>query len=112
MTKRFDWRLPAFSALFILFLFCWWNWSHWRHRAWIAAGFGARIACSCRLVEGRPMEGCRRDFAGLEGMGLVHLADRSDGKGGVAGVDGSVPFLARRSARLTPGFGCVLDRDD
>jgi hypothetical protein len=105
MNRRFDWKLPAFAAVFILFVFCWWNWAGWGHRAWIAAGFGARVACSCRQVEGRGLDSCRRDFANLEGMGLVHLSDRSDGKG----VDASVPLLAHRSARIVPGFGCVLE---
>ncbi|MFT3967283.1 MAG: hypothetical protein QM690_15510 [Sphingobium sp.] len=105
MNRRFDWRLPACAVLFILFLFCWWHWSGWQHRAWIAAGFGARVACSCRQVEGRGMESCRKDFTNLEGMGLVHLSDREDGRG----VDASVPLLAHRSARVVPGFGCVLE---
>ena len=105
MTRRFDWKLAAVAVLFLLFLFCWWHWSEWRHRAWIAAGFGARVACSCRHVEGRSLESCRRDFADLKGMGLVHLADREADKG----VDARVPLFAHRSARLVPGFGCVLE---
>lgn len=105
MNRHFDWRLAACAAGFILFVFCWWNWSHWQHRAWAAAGFGARVGCSCRQVEGRDLKSCRGDFAGLEGMGLVHIADRTDGKG----VDANVPLLAHRSARLVPGFGCLLE---
>ncbi|MET0138208.1 MAG: hypothetical protein ABW048_10650 [Sphingobium sp.] len=105
MKQRFDWRLSALAVVAILVAFCVWNWSAWRHRAGIAAGFGARIACSCRLVEGRSIESCRTDFARQEGMGLVHLSDSADGRG----VDASVPLLAHRSARLVPGFGCIID---
>jgi hypothetical protein len=114
MKRRFDWRLPVLAVVAIILLACAWNWSAWRDRAWIAAGFGARIACSCRHVEGRPIESCRTDFARLTGMGLVHLSDspQAPGSTGTAstgkGVDASVPLLAHRTARLVPGFGCVM----
>ncbi len=111
MKRRFDWRLPALAVGVILLAFCAWNWSAWRERAGIAAGFGARIGCSCRLVEGRSLESCRTDFARLNGMGLVHLSDsaedKSQNKG--RGVEGSVPLLAHRTARLVPGYGCIIE---
>jgi hypothetical protein len=109
MHRRLDWRLPALAAVVLIMIYCAWHWSAWSQRAWIAAGFGARIACSCRLVEGRSLDSCRTDFAHLSGMGLVHLsdADAADGRGG--GVDASVPLLAHRSARLVPGFGCIIE---
>lgn len=121
MKRRLDWRLPALAVALLILLFCAWNWSSWRDRAWIAAGFGARIACSCRLVEGRSLESCRTDFARLDGMGLVHLADSESGgqesggqepatqKPARPGVDASVPLLAHRTARLVPGFGCIIE---
>jgi hypothetical protein len=105
MKRRLDWRLPALAVVLLILLFCAWNWSAWRDRAWIAAGFGARIACSCRHVEGRSLDSCRTDFARQTGMGLVHLADSPEGKG----VDASVPLLAHRTARLVPGFGCLIE---
>jgi hypothetical protein len=105
MIRRLDWRGPALAAALLLFLFCWWHWSHWREQTRIAAGFGARIACSCRLVEGRDLESCRSDFARLSGMEWVHLSDRADGRG----VDAGVPLMAHRSARLVAGFGCLME---
>lgn len=105
MKRRLDWRLPALAVAVILVAYCAWNWSAWQGRAWIAAGFGARIACSCRQVEGRPLDSCRTDFARQTGMGLVHLSDSADGRG----VDAGVPLLAHRTARLVPGFGCVIE---
>ncbi len=109
MKRRLDWRLPALVVAVLILLFCVWNWSAWRDRAWIAAGFGARIACSCRVVEGRAIEGCRTDFARLDGMGLVHLSDSAIEPGKGKGVDGSIPLLAHRTARLVPGYGCVIE---
>lgn len=116
MKRRFDWRLPALAVGMVFLAWVMWNWSGWRDRAWIAAGFGARIACSCRHVEGRPLESCRTDFTRLNGMELVHLSDSAqepgaDGKGMAGkGVDANVPLLAHRTARLVPGFGCVIER--
>lgn len=109
MKLRLDWRLPALAVAAIILLICAWNWSGWRERASIAAGFGARVACSCRHVEGRSIESCRTDFARLNGMGLVHLSDSAEEPGKGKGVDGSVPLLAHRTARLVPGFGCVIE---
>jgi len=105
MIRRVDWRLVALAAAILIVAFGAWNWSGWQRRAWIAAGFGARVACSCRQVEGRALASCRKDFRALEGMGLVTIADRADG----TGVDASVPLLAHRTARLVPGFGCIMD---
>jgi peptidoglycan/LPS O-acetylase OafA/YrhL len=105
MLRRLDWRLVAITVAILIIAFCTWHWSEWQRRAGIAAGFGARIACSCRLVEGRDIGSCRTDFRRLNGMGWVRIADAADGRG----VEASVPLLARRSARIVPGFGCVID---
>lgn len=103
--RRPDWRLVAVVVAVLVVAYCAWHWAAWQRRAWIGAGFGARIACSCRKVEGRDLGSCQSDFRRLSGMGLVHISDRSDG----AGVDASVPLLAHRTARLVPGFGCVIE---
>jgi hypothetical protein len=107
MKSKFNWPglVVVLGVLFCLYAA--WNWSAWRHKAWIANGYGARIACSCRYVEGRQMTDCARDMRGLSGMGLVHLSDDLPAKA----VHASVPLLGGRSARLAPGFGCVLDSD-
>ena len=105
MIQRVDWRLAALAVAILLVAYAAWNWSDWQRRAWIAAGFGARIGCSCRLVEGRDIGSCRGDFRRLDGMGWVRVTDSGDGKG----VDASVPFLAHRSAHIVPGFGCIID---
>src|SRR5687768_9233328 len=83
-------------------LYCAWHWSAWRYRAGMAAGFGARIACSCRYIEGRDLKSCKTDFKGLEGMWMVRLSDDAEGRA----INGSVPLLASRKATYIPGFGC------
>ncbi|MET0240171.1 MAG: hypothetical protein ABW184_09770 [Sphingobium sp.] len=105
MKRRLDWRLALLAVIALVLGYCWWNWDIWQRRAWMAAGFGARVACSCHKVEGRPLQSCRSDFAPLRGMELVHLSDSKDGQG----VDASIPLLAHRTARLVPGFGCIID---
>lgn len=99
------WRWAALALAGAIVLWCAWHWSGWTARAKIAAGFGARIACSCRYIEGRDLKSCRTDFAGLEGMWAVRLSDDAEGKA----VHASVPLLATRKASYRPGFGCMID---
>jgi len=67
------------------------------------AAFGARTACSCRYVAGRPLEDCKKDFE--PGMELVFLDDDEEAKS----VTARVPLLASDTARYREGYGCVLD---
>lgn len=50
------------------------------------------------------MEDCAKDK--LAGMELVRLSADEEAKS----VTASVPLVARATARLRPGYGCVLDR--
>lgn len=108
MSARINWWIVALAATGLVLAYGAWHWSAWGRKASIAAGFGARVACSCRYVEGRDISSCKTDFEGLPSMGLVHLSDRP----GEHAVQASVPLLARRSARAVPGFGCVMDRNE
>ena len=67
------------------------------------AAFGARTACSCRYVAGRPIGDCKKDFE--PGMALVFLSDDPETRS----VTARVPLLASATARYRDGFGCVLD---
>jgi len=67
------------------------------------AAFGARTACACRYVAGRSLKDCKQDFE--PGMWAVFVSDDTEAKS----VTGSVPLLARETARYRPGYGCVLD---
>jgi hypothetical protein len=105
MASRIDWRIVAGIAALLILGYCWWNWAHWQRRAHIGAGFAARVGCSCRYVEGRPIGSCKTDLAGLPGMAMVSLSDRPEDHAVVA----RIPFLASRSAHAVPGFGCIMD---
>lgn len=94
--------LIAVAAMLLLILGGWTAFSL-RGRAALGAAYGARMACSCRYVEGRAMGSCQDDRE--PGMAMVRLADRPDERA----VDASVPLLAYRTARFRPGWGCLLD---
>ncbi len=83
------------------------NWPRWQLRAQMAAGFGARIACSCRYIEGRGLDSCKSDFAGLKGMGLVRFTDDPAQRT----VHASVPLLARRKAAFKAGLWLPAGQD-
>ena len=65
--------------------------------------FGARTACSCRYVAGRPIGDCEKDFE--PGMELVFLSDDPETKS----VTARVPLAASATATYREGFGCVLE---
>lgn len=81
-------------------------WPGWRLRAAQAAGLGARMACSCRYIDGRELSGCRQDLGGIPWMGLVRYSEDAQARR----VTASVPLLAERSARLRPGYGCQPEK--
>lgn len=101
-TKR--WALAALAALAAVTIAI--NWPRWQLRASVGAGFGARIACGCRYIEGRGLQSCADDFKGLEGMGLVRLSDDP----ATRTVSAWVPLLAARKATYRPGYGCLPDK--
>jgi hypothetical protein len=98
------WVLCALAAIALLYLAI--SWPRWTLRAQMAAGFGARIACSCRYIDGRSLESCKSDFKGLDGMGLVRFSDDPAHRA----VQASVPLLARRNATFRQGYGCIPDK--
>ena len=69
----------------------------------VGTAYGARTACSCRYVAGRPLGDCEKDFE--SGMEWVFLSDDPETKS----VTARVPLLASATARYRDGFGCVLD---
>jgi hypothetical protein len=64
--------------------------------------YAARVACSCRFVAGRGLEDCAKDKIG--GMELVTLSEDLADKSVTARL-----LLVSDTARMKPGYGCVLD---
>lgn len=91
-------------ALAAIFAALWFSDFGQRLRGDATAGtaYGARVACSCRFVAGRSLEDCAKDK--LSGMGLIRFTADDKAKS----VTASIPLLARETARLRPGYGCVL----
>lgn len=73
-----------------------------RGDATAGTAYGARVACSCRFVAGRSMEDCAKDK--LAGMGMIRFTADEEAKS----VTASVPLIARETASLRDGYGCVL----
>src|SRR3546814_6823395 len=66
----------------------------------LGVGYGARVACGCRYIEGRPLKSCYKDFE--PGMEVIHLAD--DPK--TRTITASVPLVASRKVTFDPVLGC------
>ncbi len=65
--------------------------------------FGARTACSCRYIAGRPLADCQKDFE--PGMQAVFLSEDAETKT----ITARVPLIASARARFRPGWGCLLE---
>jgi hypothetical protein len=100
--RRHYWRnsLIALVVVALLALAVFWN--HLQARAVIGSSYAARIACTCRYIEGRGLKDCRKDFE--PGMGLVMLSENVPARS----VTARVPLLASQTATLRDGAGCVL----
>ena len=103
MSGRPKWIYLALAAAALPLVLLAWNWSVLRAKAQVGAGFGARVTCSCRYVEGRSMESCKGDKE--PGMWAVSLKDLPETRS----VSAAVPLLASRIARYQPGWGCLLE---
>ena len=66
----------------------------------LGVGYGARVACGCRYIEGRPLDSCYKDFE--PGMEVIRLSDNPRTRT----VTASVPLLVSRSVRFDPELGC------
>lgn len=96
--KRWLWvTLAAFVALIA--------WFHTPIMGYARTGasFGAHITCSCRYIEGRSLEDCRKDFE--KGMGLVMVSDNPTTKS----VAARFPLLSAQTATFQEGKGCVAE---
>lgn len=102
MTKQRQWRYAALIMLALVAALFAWKWSAWRAQAVVDAGYGARITCSCRYVEGRTADSCADDTHGIATVSITDLPEEK-------AVRATVPLMADRTARFRPGWGCLLD---
>ncbi|WP_150291100.1 hypothetical protein [Sphingobium estronivorans] len=103
MSGRRKWTYGIVIVALLPLALLVWNWSTLRARAQVGVGFGARVACSCRYVEGRSMKSCQGDKE--PGMWAVSLKDLPEAKA----VNAAVPLFASRTARYRQGWGCLLE---
>ncbi|MFM6853528.1 MAG: hypothetical protein ACKOUM_05545 [Sphingopyxis sp.] len=101
---RWKWAAPIIAVVAIAYTI--WAYPAWKAQARLGAAYGARVACSCRFVQGRDMASCTTDFE--PGMESVSVEEFPDDKAVVA----SVTMLARRRAQLHGASGCLLDPDE
>jgi hypothetical protein len=104
-SKRGKVLLLLLAAILAALAALWFSAPGERLRGDAVAGtaYAARVACSCRFVAGRSLEDCRKDK--LVGMEMLSLsADEAE-----KSVTATIPLLARDTARLREGYGCVLD---
>ncbi|MPT49175.1 MAG: hypothetical protein E2598_12285 [Sphingobium sp.] len=81
-----------------------WKWSEWRAEAQAGSAYAAHSICSCRYVAGRGLESCKQDAA-LE-ADYVYISDEPEQKR----VTGTAFLLGSASARLKPGYGCLIEK--
>lgn len=72
-------------------------------QAEIGTAFGARTACVCHHIGGRPLDDCRKDFEA--GMALIAIEENHD----AGTVRASMPLMGDSVARYREGWGCVLE---
>jgi hypothetical protein len=94
-------RYSAYAVLALIVLWLIYNFSDITGQAKLGTSYAAHIACSCRYIEGRPLDACYKDFE--PGMGLVSLADDPEH----SRVTASVPLLATAVAERRGDFGCL-----
>lgn len=97
------WRLVVYALAILLVAGLALNWRGWAAQAQVGAGYGARMSCSCRYVEGRDIQSCKGDTE--PGMWIVSISDSPESKS----VTARVPLMANRTARYQAGWGCLLD---
>jgi hypothetical protein len=100
MTTGQKIKLGLILLLLLMLLWLIFNFADIKAKAQLGASYGAHVACSCRYIEGRPLEACTKDFE--PGMGMVSLADDPEHKR----ITASVPLLAEAVAERRGEFGC------
>jgi hypothetical protein len=98
LRKKIGYAPLAIGSLIALWVA--FNFADMKAQAQLATSYGSHIACSCRYIEGRPLDSCYKDFE--PGMEIVSLADDPATKR----VTASVPLLASAMAERRGDYGC------
>lgn len=101
--RRRKWLRRALIALVPLALLAWFYRAPISGYATTATAYGARTACACRYVDGRPLGQCRDDFTNAS-MRLVLLSEDE----GRQSVTARIPLLSSQVATYRKGWGCLL----
>jgi hypothetical protein len=101
--RRRIWPSALLAVGVLIGTVTWFYWGTISGYTVTGTAYGARTACSCRYIAGRPLGDCEKDFE--PGMELVFLSEDEDEKS----VTASVPLLASATAHYQQGFGCVLE---
>jgi hypothetical protein len=94
-------KYGVIAALALLLLWLVFSLADIKAQAKLGVSYASHIACSCRYIEGRPLDACYKDFE--PGMGMVSLTDNPEKKR----VTASVPLLASAVAERRGEFGCL-----
>lgn len=82
-------------------VYIFYNLASYKGNAQLGAGYASHVMCSCRYIQGRSLEDCKKDFE--PGMEIVSLSDDPDNKR----LSASVIFLSKAVAEHRGDFGCV-----
>jgi hypothetical protein len=93
-------KIGVIAVLSLIVLWLVFNFADIKAQAKLGVSYASHTACSCRYVQGRPLDACYKDFE--PGMGMVSLADDPENKR----VTASVPLLAAAVAEKRGDFGC------
>lgn len=102
---RIGWRTWAGLAAGLLVGWLIWQGPTLVAQAQAGTAYGARMACSCRYVQDRPLTSCEADKE--PGMALVGYSEDP----ATRTVTASVPLIASASARYVPRTGCLYVAD-
>lgn len=78
-------------------------WSPVHDYAMTGASYGARVACSCRYLGGRPLGNCRKDLE--RETSWVMLSEDTEDRS----VTATFPLIASQTATYHEGWGCRLE---
>jgi hypothetical protein len=94
-------KYAAVAVLALVLLWLAFSLADIKAQAKLGVSYASHVACSCRYIEGRPLDACYKDFE--PGMGMVSLTDDPERKR----VTASVPLLASAVAERRGDFGCL-----